>query len=290
MESQAFWSSLNEQSLEILFDLQNHIVTVRSEDTVKKAIDIMAEHEYLSLPVLHHTEVVGIIDALDIACFLGEKGDLNLLYNSPVQAIMNFSKKDPLEPLYQSGPFSALLKILATGIHRCPIVNNKGAFIGVISQMDVIILLADTYGVQLERNLSNLATKTIEELGMLNNVYTVPESNTVLECIQTIAKYKVSGVPVVNAKNEVVGNFSISDIVRKVKKPEDLTTTLKDFLHTPLAWPVTAYPSTTFAKVIKQINAELLHRIWVVDDNNHPRGVVSLLDIIRQLLIFYKDQ
>jgi len=119
--------------------------------------------------------------------------------------------------------------------------------------------------------------------------FSVSESATVLECIEEIAKHKVSAVPIVNTRNEVVGNLSISDIVRKIHKPEDLVVPIKDFLNTPLAWPVTTTPSCTFAKVIRQINAELLHRIWVVDDQNKPRGVVSLTDILQRLKIFYKE-
>jgi len=289
MESQAFWNSLNEQSLEILFELQNHLITVQSHNPVHKAIELMSENEYLSLPVLYHSEVVGIIDALDYACLLADKKDLQTALKTPVEQAINYSKKDPFVPLYQSGPFSALLNLLSSGVHRCPIVNNKGVFIGVISQLDVIILLADTYGLQLEKNLSDLGNKSLEELGMLNNVYSVSESATVLECIEEIAKHKVTAVPIVNTKNEVVGNFSISDIVRKIHKQDDLVVTVKDFMNTPLAWPVTTTPTCTLAKVIKQINAELLHRIWVVDEQNKPRGVVSLTDIIQRLKIFYKD-
>jgi CBS domain-containing protein len=289
MTESQFWSTINEQSLEILFDLQNHLVTVKADDTIKKAMVIMAENEYLSLPVMYNSEIVGIIDALDICCLLADKNDLDVVYNTLIQEAINYSRKDPFVPLYQSGPFSALLNILSSGVHRCPIVDNKGAFIGVISQIDVIILLADTYGVQLEKNLSLLGSKTIEELGMLNNVNSVPETATVFDCIKAMAFYKVSGVPLVNSKNEVVGNFSISDIVRKIHKKEDLEMTLKDFIKTPLSWPVTTYPTTTLVKVIKQLNAELLHRIWIVDDNNQPRGVVSLTDVVRQLKLFYKD-
>jgi len=265
-------------------------MTVNAKDQVKHAIEIMTENEYLSLPVLNQSEVVGMIDCLDIACLLADKQDIESTNETTIQDAINYSKKDPFMPLYKTGPFSALIHILSSDVHRCPIVDNKGAFIGVISQLDVITLLADTYGTHLEKNLGDMGRKTLSDLDMLDNVFYVYENQTVLECIQEIAKRKVSAVPIVNERNEVIGNFSISDIVRKVHKQEDLVTPIKTFLHTPLSWPVTSYPNTTFAKVIKQINAELLHRIWVVDDeNNLPRGVISLSDVVRQLRVFYKD-
>jgi len=42
---------------------------------------------------------------------------------------------------------------------------------------------------------------------------------------------------------------------------------------------------TTLSQAIRQLAANNLHRLWVVDTKNRPVGVVALLDIMKALML-----
>ncbi|MFZ3371747.1 MAG: CBS domain-containing protein, partial [Desulfitobacteriaceae bacterium] len=56
---------------------------------------------------------------------------------------------------------------------------------------------------------------------MMNNVYLVKESDTVRSVIEKFMAYHISGLPVVNDRNEIVAYVSDGDIMRYIGKHHD---------------------------------------------------------------------
>ncbi|NHM32261.1 CBS domain-containing protein [Neobacillus terrae] len=56
---------------------------------------------------------------------------------------------------------------------------------------------------------------------MINQVHKVKDSDTVRSVIQKFIDYSISGLPVVNDKNEIVGYISDGDIMRYIGRHED---------------------------------------------------------------------
>ncbi len=56
---------------------------------------------------------------------------------------------------------------------------------------------------------------------MINQVYKVKDNATVLSVIEKFITYRISGLPVVNDRNEVVAYVSDGDIMRYIGKHED---------------------------------------------------------------------
>jgi CBS domain-containing protein len=56
---------------------------------------------------------------------------------------------------------------------------------------------------------------------MVSHVYKVKESDTVRSVIEKFIDYKISGLPIVNDRNEIVGFISDGDILRYIGKHED---------------------------------------------------------------------
>lgn len=56
---------------------------------------------------------------------------------------------------------------------------------------------------------------------MVSQVYKVKESDTVRSVIEKFIDYKISGLPIVNDRNEIVGFISDGDILRYIGKHED---------------------------------------------------------------------
>lgn len=57
---------------------------------------------------------------------------------------------------------------------------------------------------------------------MINQVYKVKESDTVRSVIEKFIQHRISGVPVVNDKNEIIAYVSDGDIMRYIGKHKDL--------------------------------------------------------------------
>jgi CBS domain-containing protein len=56
---------------------------------------------------------------------------------------------------------------------------------------------------------------------MISPVYKVKENETVRAVIERFLKYRISGLPVVNERNEIVAYISDGDIMRYIGKHED---------------------------------------------------------------------
>ncbi|AKA69709.1 CBS domain-containing protein [Clostridium scatologenes] len=63
---------------------------------------------------------------------------------------------------------------------------------------------------------------------MINQVYTANENDLVRSVIKKFIKYRISGVPIINDKNQIVAYVSDGDIMRYIGKHENLVV---DFLY-----------------------------------------------------------
>ncbi|MCM3129129.1 MULTISPECIES: CBS domain-containing protein [unclassified Paenibacillus] len=57
---------------------------------------------------------------------------------------------------------------------------------------------------------------------MISPVYKVKESDNVEQVIQRFIDHRISGLPVVNERNEIVGYISDGDIMRYIGKKDDM--------------------------------------------------------------------
>lgn len=230
-------------------------------------------------------------------------------------------------PLFVGSPVEALFKILATGVHRCPVVDGAGEMTAMISQLDVVDFLAN----HLDK-LTIIGGKTLRELGMLKKVASVKESDNVVDCLKVLQKNKVSAVAVLTDDGEVIGAFSSHDVkvcftefwfrflirfvtfVQYIIKHEytRIYGPLSKFMNTAVGWPVALPPDSTMAQAIRfarflcsvipvffffsdsnlsrrSLQTDMVHRLWIVGDNNEPMGVVALTDVVKMLVQFYYE-
>jgi CBS domain-containing protein len=64
---------------------------------------------------------------------------------------------------------------------------------------------------------------------MTNHVYKIMEKDTVRTFIERCVEYRISGMPIVNDRNEMVAYLSDGDIMRSLGKQEDIVVDL--FFH-----------------------------------------------------------
>lgn len=99
-------------------------------------------------------------------------------------------------------------------IRRLPVVDAKGALVGIVSDRDIKEASpskATTLDVhELYYLLSEIKVKNI----MTSNPLTIKETDTVLKCAATMHDKKISGLPVLNENNELVGIMTQNEVYR----------------------------------------------------------------------------
>ena len=146
------------------------------------------------------------------------------------------------------------------------------------------------------------AASKVEEV-MTTHPVCVTGAADIRELAQLFDGNEISGVPVVDNQNRVIGVVSKSDLIRRclegppgartgadffdildsasmargVMNPEDLGT-VDDFMSTD---PVCVAPDESLKDVARKMAEERVHRVIVVDEDRHPLGVATTLDLMK---------
>ena len=108
---------------------------------------------------------------------------------------------------------------------------------------------------------------------------TLTQDKSVGEAIQLLQKHKVGCVAVVDVPGKIVGIFTERDCVLKVtgRSPDVSERSVMEFM-TPN--PICQRPDCTIAFALNLMSSGGFRHIPVVDDDDHPIGVVSVKDVV----------
>jgi CBS domain-containing protein len=129
---------------------------------------------------------------------------------------------------------------------------------------------------------------------MTTNVITAGPDDTIKDAILKLRKKNISGVPVVDKSNKVLGTFSESDVAKAlpdilneaqyiplVDVRELTSEPIKRVMHKPA---VTIKAESDVKEAANLVLTEYRHRLPVVDEGGYLVGLVSLGDILKALL------
>jgi CBS domain-containing protein len=91
---------------------------------------------------------------------------------------------------------------------------------------------------------------------------------------------KITGAPVVNAKGELVGVISETDIIRKTNNIGAWSPSTAGQIMTKPA--VTVAPNETLQRVSEMMYNRRIHRV-VVAEGTQIRGILTTMDILRAI-------
>ena len=98
---------------------------------------------------------------------------------------------------------------------------------------------------------------------------------------------RVSAVPVLNAKGQLVGNVSARNARALVKDPSLMRlikAPLDEWLSGDYMEVISCTPGDTLESVIKRLIESGVHRIYMVDEHMKPLRVISLRDILARFV------
>ena len=113
---------------------------------------------------------------------------------------------------------------------------------------------------------------------------TVDENDQLLEAIKKLAKYNIGAIPVTNSNKKLAGIISERDIVKELAKKEGLDySTL--FVHQLMTKKVICCESDVLSdKLMELMTKNKVRHIPIVDNSNHPIGIVSIGDVVNRLI------
>ncbi|NXG58801.1 AAKG3 kinase, partial [Hemiprocne comata] len=199
-----------------------------------------------------------------------------------------------LQPLVYISPsnslFDAVYSLIKHKIHRLPVIEPVSGNVLHILTHKRILKFLHIFGSTLPK--PRFLKKTVQELcvGTFRDVAVVPETAPIYTALEIFVDRRVSALPVINDAGKVVGLYSRFDIIHLAaqKTYNNLDISVRDALRQRticLEGVLTCYPHETMEDIIDRIAKEQVHRLVLVDENQYPRGIVSLSDILQALVL-----
>jgi len=200
-------------------------------------------------------------------------------------SIKYLSRRSPFRPVRSSSSLLEVAHLLSQRYHRVPVVE-KDKCVGIVSQSTLIAFLAEH-----KESLSEDLSQTLEDVKLgLKSVVTVSESSTAHEAFSLIEKSWLSGVGVVDEEGKLIGNTSARDIKALVydKGQKSLDDPIVDYLakvrqgqskEKDRAAVTMVRKTDSLGRVIGLLGKTQYHRLFIVDPEGKPIGVVSISDV-----------
>ena len=133
---------------------------------------------------------------------------------------------------------------------------------------------------------------------MASNVQTVSCNQTMAEVAKLFAQHDLSSAPVVDELGHCVGVITATDFVKRensLQQPSEITAIEAegyrcvsvgvDYVSHHMSEGVQSIdPGASLLMAARMMCAEHIHRLLVIDDSNHPVGVVSTMDIMAAMV------
>ncbi len=116
------------------------------------------------------------------------------------------------------------------------------------------------------------------ESGMIHNPITLTAEKTIGDAEEIMSKYKISGIPIVDAENKLVGIITNRDL----RFAEDWDAPIYDFMTKENL--ITAPEGTTFDEAKKLLQKYKIEKLPVVDASGKLKGLITFKDISKKAM------
>jgi len=238
--------------------------SVDVNEFVTHAREIMREYNYESLPVLDKGKVAGIITLQDIINVTSTRSDVTV--NGYVRSSVPVLTPDVGLP-------RAAFIVVHTDEGRVPVVDSSSRLVGLLSINDIFKGLPEL----------DLMDVPVSEYMTKKVVVCQPEDN-LSRVWANMIEFGLTGLPVVNMKQEVIGMVTRGDVVKRGyarierESPSGKTsTTVQKIMSTPA---VTVEADDSIKVAAKIFTERNIGRVPVLYKNKLA-GIIDRFDIIR---------
>jgi len=239
---------------------EGSVVETTSDTSLRDVVALLLKHNISSCPVRREdckgkvgpwSELyVGVIDLLDIVAFVQQimqaTSKWGRGFETVLEAVMQFGEHTAGEVLAKrttmayvtlndDATLADVVSKLGPGrVHRVIILDSKtGELRNIITQSSMVSFIGRS--IASNPSLASFANLKLASvgLGLPRRLATIPLTDKAIDAFKVIQTYRVTGVPVVNDREELVGNVSARDIRSMVGGPEKfdrLFDSLSEFL------------------------------------------------------------
>jgi CBS domain-containing membrane protein/CBS domain-containing protein len=256
-----------------------NLLSVRPDDDIALAGQIMAWGGCRHLPVLEDRRVVGLITERDVLRYRVETGGTGGL--DPVRLFMT-------KEVATIGPEDDVLQAAALIVGKrigCLPVVDEGQLVGILTTTDIVashVVAGPTVG-------SGRNGKLLARDAMKRDVATVPVFGPLLEAVGLMVDRGIRHVTVVDDQRRVVGIVSDRDVRTALGDPlEALRSELEELeamkISGVMTTPVlTVQDDAPLEDVARRFVDERIGAIPVVDRDDRLTGIISYVDVIGTL-------
>lgn len=183
--------------------------------------------------------------------------------------------------------------MLKTRARRIPLIDvdsetGKEMVVSVITQYRILKFIA----VNNEHN-TVLLKKTVRDISLGtygSGIVTARMSSSVLQVVHLMVDRNISCIPIVDAENRVLNVFEAVDVIPCVKSGnyDDLDGSVGEALCKRSDDSPGIYTCSELDRldsIFDTIRKSRVHRLIVVDDDNKLKGIISLSDILKYVLL-----
>ncbi len=193
----------------------------------------------------------------------------------------------PMRPLYE-----ACRRLLESRARRIPLVDvddetKREMVVSVITQYRILKFIA------VNVTETEMLKKPVSEIGLgtYGNLQTATMDTPVIDVIHMMVKRSISSVPILDDENRVLNVFEAVDVIAIIKGGvyDELTTSVvgdalskraEDF-----AGIYTCSMEDRLDTIFDTLRKSRVHRLVVIDEDSKLKGVISLSDILKYVLV-----
>eukprot|EP00211_Chloroparvula_japonica_P017742 CAMPEP_0119121592 /NCGR_PEP_ID=MMETSP1310-20130426/2151_1 /TAXON_ID=464262 /ORGANISM="Genus nov. species nov., Strain RCC2339" /LENGTH=298 /DNA_ID=CAMNT_0007111163 /DNA_START=132 /DNA_END=1024 /DNA_ORIENTATION=- len=275
---------------------ERDIVLVTASESIHDVIKKMSREHILSVPVFFPNKgtiqgMFDLNDALSLVLNKLESGSsVDDVASLPVGDAMNLSKVDVFMPLSATLSLYHLVEWFTRGIHRVPVLNDEGTVEGIVSQSSVLRFIAN----HLDSIPESVLNRTVASHGLGGKGVTAVASKiSAADAFRKLSADYMDAAPVVSeATNSIIGTFSVSALrgILLVDIETALSKNVEHFVmqkHTKPISEQVCKANETLRDILKRLAKSGGHRLWIVDDDLHPIGVITLTDLMRTFMKYF---
>jgi CBS domain-containing protein/ribosome-associated translation inhibitor RaiA len=174
------------------------IVTLSSEDTVAKALNLMADRSINQIPAVDEKgKYLGMIFAKQLINSTAQP------YSKLKSYIINTSTLSPDHDIERAAQL-----VIGSGKRAMPVVVEKGKLVGIVSETDLV-------------STADFGHAIVDEV--MSGAIVIEENTSLADAVSKMRRYNISRLPVINTKGILRGTLNILDIAKIIATPRERT-------------------------------------------------------------------
>lgn len=293
---------LNSKTSYDVLPVSYRLIVLDTSLLVKKSLNILLQNNIVSAPLWDSatSRFAGLLTSLDFInviqyCFsnpdkfeLVDKLQLNGLKEIEKAIGAELSDKEsihPFKPLYE-----ACCKMIESRTRRISLIDqdektHREIVVSVLTQYRILKFVA------LNCRETRYLKRPLHELNIESSVkiFSCTMSTPVIDVIQLLAAGEISSIPIVDDQNKLINVYEAVDVLGLIKGGiyNDLSLSVGEALmrrSDDFEGVYTCTMRDKLSNILDAIRKSRVHRFFIVDDEGHLTGVLTLKDILKYIL------